>query len=351
VGVRVLVTGHHGYIGSVLCPLLLERGHDVVGFDTEYFSDYEFLPPEAKVKELRGDVREIERADLEGCDAVVHLAALSNDPMGKLDARLTDDINHKASVRLARLAREAGASRFVFSSSCSTYGAGSDDILDETAEFRPVSAYAVSKVDTERGLAELASDSFSPVYLRNATAYGLSPRMRADLVVANFVGWAVTTGEIRIMSDGTPWRPIVHIRDISAAMAAALEAPRQSIHNVAFNIGRDQENYRVREIADVVARVVPGTRIVYAGTGEPDKRSYRVSFAKVARELPGFRPEWDVEKGAREIYQAFRQHALTPEEFAGRHLIRLEQLRYLMDTSKIDSDLRWTSTTPTRVPA
>jgi len=349
--VRVLVTGHHGYIGSVLCPLLLQHGHQVVGFDTEYFSDYDFLPPEARVEERRGDVRNIQQSDLEGFDAVVHLAALSNDPMGKLDARLTDDINHKASVRLGRLAREAGVSRFVFSSSCSTYGAGSDDILDETAEFRPVSAYAVSKVDTESGLSALASDSFSPIFLRNATAYGLSPRMRADLVVANFVGWAVTTGEIRIMSDGTPWRPIVHIRDISAAMAAVLEAPRQSIHNVAFNVGRDQENYRVREIADVVASVVPGTRIVYAGTGEPDKRSYRVSFAKITRELPGFQPQWDVEKGAREIYEAFRRRELTLEQFEGRHLIRLEQLRYLMQNGQVDSDLCWTSAASARVPA
>lgn len=339
---KVLVTGHQGYIGSVLCPMLEERGHQVVGLDTGYFADYAFSDPPGGNGAFAEDIRECRAACLDGIDAVVHLAALSNDPMGKLDARLTDDINHRASVRLAELAREAGVGRFVFSSSCSMYGAGSDDVLDETAPFRPVSAYAISKVDTERGISALASDSFSPVFLRNSTAYGLSPRMRTDLVVNNFVGWAVTTGEIRILSDGTPWRPIVHIRDISAAAIACLEVERERIHNVAFNVGRDDENYRVREIADAVAAIVPGTKIVYAGSGEPDKRSYRVSFAKIARELPEFRPAWNLERGAREIYEAFVRHGLTKEEFEGRHLVRLEQLRHLMGTGAVDADLRWT---------
>ena len=340
---KVLVTGHQGYIGSVLCPLLLEQGHHVAGLDIGFFSDYDFLPPAEGCESLAVDVRDLEASHLEGFDAVVHLAALSNDPMGQLDPALTDDINHNGSVRVAELAREAGVGRFVFSSSCSMYGAGSaaGEALDESAPFSPVSAYAVSKVDAERRISALADEDFSPTFMRNATAYGVSPRMRTDLVVNNFVGWAVTTGEIRIMSDGTPWRPVVHIGDISGAIAAVLSVERERVHNRAFNVGRDEDNYQVRDIAGVVAAVVPGVEIVYAGTGEPDKRSYRVDFGKIRRDLPEFVPRWNLEGGVREIHEIFSKVRLDSELFESRHLVRLRQLEYLMETERLDPQLRW----------
>ena len=338
---RVLVSGHQGYIGSVLCPLLREQGHTVVGLDTGYFDGCDFGAAPMAVETIHRDVRDLSPRDLDGIDAVIHLAALSNDPMGQLDPRLTDAINHRGSVRLAELARAAGVQRFVFSSSCSMYGVGNGEALDENASFNPVSAYAQSKVDAERGITALATESFSPVFLRNATAYGVSSRMRVDLVLSNLVGWALTTGEIRIMSDGSPWRPLVHIRDISAAMAAALTAPRAAIHNQAFNVGRDSDNYRVRDIAEIVHAAVPSSKVTYAGTGEPDRRSYRVDFTKVSTRLPGFTPAWSVERGAAEAVDAFRRHALDLSQFEGRKFIRLKQLMYLRDQGRIDGALRW----------
>ena len=338
---RVLVTGHEGYPGAVLCPLLVARGHEVQGLDVGNFSDYDSLPIEGSLPGRRRDIRDLAAGELAGFDAVVHLAALSNDPMGPLDPRLTAEINHRGSARLAELARAAGVTRFVFSSSCSTYGAAGDRALDETAAFNPVSAYAVSKVASEQDIAKLARDDFSPTFFRNATAYGVLPRMRADLVVDNFVGWAVTTGEIRILSDGTPWRPVVHIRDIAAAIAATLAVPRERVHNAAYNVGRDEDNYQVREIAEIVRSVVPGSRIVYAGTGEPDKRTYRVDLGKIRRELPEFQPAWDVRRGAAEIYEAFQRCRLDRALFEERHLVRLAQLRYLLDSALVTPDLRW----------
>ena len=341
---RVAVTGHEGYIGSVLCPMLLEAGHEVRGLDTGYFSDYEFLSPEGVFEAVRVDLRDLAEEHLEGCDAVVHLGALSNDPMGQLDPSLTDAINHHGSVSVAELARRSGVSRFVFSSSCSMYGAASDGAVDETAPFNPVSAYALSKVNAETRISALATEDFSPTFLRNATAFGVSPRMRTDLVVNNFVGWAVTTGEIKIMSDGTPWRPVVHIRDIAAAAVAVLGVDRERVHDQAFNVGRDEDNYQVRAIADAVAEIVPGAKVVYAGGGEPDTRSYRVDFGKIRRELPEFVPAWDMRRGAEDIYEVFSRLELDRELFEGRHLVRLEQLKYLMGTERLNTNLRWVPT-------
>jgi nucleoside-diphosphate-sugar epimerase len=343
VGVKVLVTGHQGYIGSVLCPLLREHGHTVVGLDSGFFDGCDFLAPPASVAARQRDLRDLTPADLDGLDAVVHLAALSNDPMGELDPQLTDDINHRAAVHLAALARAAGVQRFIFSSSCSIYGVGSGAALSEDAACRPVSAYAQSKVDAERGIAALATAAFSPVFLRNATAYGVSPRMRVDLVLSNLIGWAVTTGQVRITSDGSPWRPLVHIRDIAAAMIAALHAPRAAIHNQAFNVGRERDNFQVRDIAEIVRATVPGATVTYAAGGTPDRRSYRVDFTKIRMRLPGFIPAWDVERGAREAYDAFRRAHFGPAERDGRKFIRLKQLSYLRETGRLDADLRWLS--------
>lgn len=340
---KLLVTGHDGYIGAVMTPMLLAAGHEVVGLDSSLFGDCLFGAGEelARVPVLRKDLRDVAASDLAGFDAVIHLGGLSNDPLGDLDPGLTHGINEAASLRLARLAREAGVERFLFSSSCSTYGAAGDDFLDESAAFNPVTPYGASKVRVEAGLRELASDSFSPVYLRNATAYGVSPRLRLDLVLNNLVGWAHTTGRIVMLSDGTPWRPIVHIEDISRAFLAALEAPREVVHDQAWNVGRTSENYRIRELADIVAETVPGCRIEYAEGAGPDKRCYRVECGKIERGLPGFAPEWDARRGARELYRAYREHGLTLERFEAATYKRLPHIRELLSAGRITSDLRW----------
>jgi nucleoside-diphosphate-sugar epimerase len=338
---RVLVTGHLGYIGTVMTPLLTAAGHDVVGLDSDLYAECTFGPPLAEVPELRKDLRDVDLRDLDGFDAVIHLAGLSNDPLGNLNPDLTYDINHRASVRLAELAKQAGVSRYLFSSSCSTYGAAGDKILDETAKFNPVTPYAHSKVLVERDLALLADDKFSPTYLRNATAYGVSPRLRFDLVLNNLVAWGMCTGKILMKSDGTPWRPIVHIEDISRAFLAALEAPRETVHDRAFNVGRNEENYRIRELAQIVMETVPGCQTDFAEGAGPDKRCYRVDFSRIARELPGFQPQWDARKGARELHEAYRRVGITLDEFEGPRYKRIDHIQRMLQSARLDENLRW----------
>ena len=344
---RVLVTGHNGYIGSVMTNVLKQQGHTVIGLDTDYFADCTLFEDRPSVDgAIRKDIRDVVPGDLEGIDAIVHLAALSNDPLGDLDADLTSDINHRASVNLAKMARDAGVSRYLYSSSCSMYGSGGDESLSEEAEFHPQTPYAISKVCTEEDLNKLADASFSPVYMRNATAYGVSSRLRADIVLNNLVCWAVTTGEVKIMSDGMAWRPIVHIEDISRIFAAALVAPREQIHNQAFNVGVNSDNYRVRELAEIVRDTVPGSTVVFSGDRSADTRSYRVDFSKVASTFSTTPFIWNARLGAQELFQTLSKVGLKLEDFQGRRYIRLHQLRMLMDSKTIDSDLRWVCIEP-----
>lgn len=337
---RILVTGHNGYIGTVLSPMLIAEGFVIVGLDSDLYANCTFGEGLPQIPEIKKDIRDVEASDLEGFDAIIHLAALSNDPLGNLNPALTYEINHQASVRLAQMAKEAGVPRFLFSSSCSTYGAAGDAILTEEAEFNPVTPYGYSKVLVERDVAEFADEHFSPVFLRNATAYGVSPRHRFDIVLNNLVAWAYTTGLVYLKSDGSPWRPIVHIEDISRAFIAALNAPRDVIHNQAFNVGINAENYRIRELADIVKEVVPGCRVEYAPDAEPDKRSYRVDFSKIERVLPEFKPKWNARQGARELYEAYQKYGVKLEEFEGPRYKRIDHIKQLLDLGQLDESLR-----------
>ena len=339
---KVIVTGSHGYIGSVLVPMLLASGHKVIGIDSDLYEGCTYgAEMRTDFLHLRKDIRDVEEKDVLGADAVIHLAALSNDPLSDINPALTFEINHAASVRLAKLAKEAGVSRFLFSSSCSTYGAAGDDLLDESAEFHPVTPYGESKVMVERDVSELSDNRFSPVFLRNATAYGVSPRLRFDLVLNNLVAWDFTTGIVYIKSDGTPWRPIVHVEDISRAFLAALDAPREVIHNQAFNVGINEENYRIRDLGGIVKDTVPGCRIEYAKDGGPDKRCYRADFRKYFSSFPGFRLKWNARDGARQLFECYQQYGLAQEEFEGPRFKRIDRIKGLLEKGRLAPDLRW----------
>lgn len=341
---NVLVTGHAGYIGAVLVPMLLEAKHEVTGLDTYFFAGCDFNGGLADVPGIHKDLRDVTAADLKGFDAVIHLAALSNDPLSDLNPECTYEINYRASVRLAQLAKAAGVPRFLFSSSCSLYGLSTGaDFLTEDAAFNPVTPYGESKVLVERDVSCLADDNFTPTFLRNSTAYGVSPRLRADLVVNNLVGFAYTTGQVLIASDGTPWRPLVHVEDICRAFIVILQAPRELVHNQAFNVGRTEENYQIRDVASMVEEIVPGSRVKYAEGGGPDLRCYRVNCDKIARTLPEFRPQWTVRRGIKQLYAAYKEHRLTIDEFTSSRYIRIKHLSSLLATARLDSALRWSS--------
>jgi nucleoside-diphosphate-sugar epimerase len=337
---RVLVTGHRGYIGSCLVPLLLAEGYQVAGLDSDLFRDCTFDGELAAIPEKIKDVRDADESDVSGFDAVIHLAGLSNDPLGDYDPSLTDEINCQGSIRLARLARDAGVRRFVFASSCSNYGAAGDDFLTEDATFNPVTPYGESKVNVERAVTQLAGPTFSPTFLRASTAYGMSPRIRFDLVLNNLTAWAFTTGRVYLKSDGSPWRPIVHVEDIARAYVAVLKSPIEIVHNRAFNVGTTTENYQIREIAAIVESVVPGCKVDFAPDAGPDKRNYRVDCNCIARTLRTFKPQWTARRGVVQLYEVFKRVGLTLEDFEGERFKRITHVKKLISDGVVDQRLR-----------
>lgn len=338
---RVLITGHLGYVGSILTPLAVEAGYDVVGLDTGYFAECTLVPERVSVPTIQKDLRDLEPADLRGVEAVIHLGALSNDPIGNLNAAWTEEINFKASVRLAELSKAAGARRFLLSSSCIMYGMSEASVVTEQSPLDPKTEYARSKVEAERAISALADPSFSPTFLRNGTIYGLSPRMRFDTVLNNLVGSAVATGNVVLQSDGKPWRPVAHVEDIARAFLHVLGAPIPLVHNQAFNNGEEGMNHQIIELAETVAAVVPGCELRCLASPEADQRTYRTDFSKFARTFPDFRFRWTIEDGARELYEAFRAIPLTHALFTDRRFTRLKWLRYLLESGRLDDSLRW----------
>ncbi len=338
---KVLVTGTEGYLGSLLPPLLFERGHEVIGVDTGYYkAGWLYNGTEFTAKTLNKDIRHITVEDLRGVEAIVHMAELSNDPTGQLAPHITYEINHKGSVRLATLAKEAGVRRFVYMSSCSVYGVATEGDVTEESPVNPQTAYAECKTLVERDVKPLADDDFSPSFMRNATAFGASPRMRFDIVLNNLAGLAWTTKEIKMISDGTPWRPLVHGLDICKAIVCTLEAPRDIVHNQVFNVGDTANNYRVKEIAEIVAEAFPGCQLSF-GEQSSDNRSYRVSFEKINTVLPGFKCDWNAQRGAKQLFDLFTQIDMTEDTFLSRGFTRLKQLEYLIRTQQIDQDFFW----------
>lgn len=342
---RVLVTGHRGYVGVRLVPVFRAQGHEVVGLDSGLFDECTFGASEHELDSAVRDIRDVRAADLVGFDAVVHLAGISNDPLGDLDPECTSAINHLGTVHLAEQAKEAGVPRFVFSSSCSLYGSAGDELLDEQAEWNPVTPYGWSKLRAEQDLHQLADETFSPTYLRSATAYGASPRLRGDLVVNNLVGYAYTTGEVFLKSDGTPWRPLVHVEDMARAFLAAVSAPRERVHDEAFNVGATEENYRIRDVAALVEQIVPDSRVTFADDAGPDRRNYRVSCNKLATTLSDARPRWTVRDGIAELLDSYRRAELTLERLESSSVQRIKEIRRLLDERQLSTDLRWTDVT------
>jgi nucleoside-diphosphate-sugar epimerase len=338
---KVMVTGSNGYIGAVLVPMLIKKGHEVVGLDTDYYEQCTFSGDMPDVETIHKDIRDIEKHDVESFDAIIHLAGLSNDPLGDYRPELTEDINEKASIRLAKIAKAIGVKRFLFASSCSNYGAAGDKFLTEEASFNPVTPYGWSKVKVEQALEKMADKNFSPTYIRASTAYGFSPRLRFDLVTNNLTAWAFTTGRVHLKSDGSPWRPIVHIEDISCAYIAAMQAPRELVHNEAFNVGTTTENYQIREIAEMVKEVVPGCEVDFAPGAGPDVRNYRVDCNKLACVLHDFKPQWTVRRGIEQLYEAYKKTGLTLQEFEGPKYMRIAHIKSLVDEERLDENLRW----------
>jgi nucleoside-diphosphate-sugar epimerase len=343
---RVLVTGHKGYIGTIMVPMLQAEGYEVVGLDSDLFEGCVFGDPLLRggipdIPYVKKDIREVEPSDLQGCDAVVHLCALSNDPLGYFDPEITYKINHKASVALAEMAKEAGVQRYLFSSSCSVYGDSGAVMVDEESKPHPITPYAISKIRAEEGISELADSSFSPTFLRSATAYGVSPMLRFDLVLNNLVAWAYTTGIILLKSDGSAWRPIVHIEDISRAFIAVLKASNDSVRNQVFNVGITNENYQIQELADIVKATVPNSHIEYAKNAGPDKRSYRVDFSKLAQILPAFKPQWNARQGAKQLYDTYKKVEFTLKEFEGPRYRRIKHLEENLSNGRLSKTLRW----------
>jgi nucleoside-diphosphate-sugar epimerase len=340
---KILVTGHNGYIGSIMAPHLVQAGYDVVGLDTKYFGECTLTSDSGSIPEVRKDIRDLMPADLAGIDAVIHLAALSNDPIGNLNDGWTEDINFKASIKLADLAKAAGVRRFLFSSSCIMYGSATADLVTEDSPLDPKTEYARSKVKAEASLRELATDSFSPVYLRNGTVYGISPRMRFDTVFNDLVAQAVTTGKVVVYSDGKPWRPVVHVQDVARSFQAVLEAPVEAIHNQAFNNGADALNHRIIELAEIAVQTLPESRLEVERRASADQRTYKADFGKFARTFPDFEFTWHPVEGAKELYRAFKSVGLRHEHFVDKRFTRLKWLRYLLEAGRLDQSLRWQS--------